>query len=307
MKILVTGGSGMVGRNLQSDCRASQHEILAPGRHELNLASRADVRRYIAESQPDVIVHAAGKVGGISANISDPSGFLLENMEIGLNVISAAMECGVPKFLNLASSCMYPKDVSGALSEDLILSGYLEPTNEGYALAKIFALKACEYVSRQFPGRKFKTVIPCNLYGPYDKFDPKSAHLVPAVIRKIHEARVSGQSTVEIWGDGTARREFMYSGDLAAFLFQALARFDTLPEVMNVGIGKDHTVLDYYRAVAAVVGWKGTFTFDTSKPAGMRRKLLDVSLLSSWGWSAPTTLDDGIRMTYEYFLRGLQP
>lgn len=297
----------MVGRTVLSNAGAGRHEIFAPARRELDLHSGPDIRAWLREVRPDLVMHAAGKVGGIAANVADPYGFLVENLEVGMNVISAALDCGVSRFLNLASSCMYPKDVDGRLEEDLVLSGRLEPTNEGYALSKIVALRMCEYVNRQFPQKRFKTVIPCNLYGPYDKFEPATSHLVPAVIRKIHEARLAGQSSVEIWGDGSARREFMYSGDLADFLFQALDRFDSLPDVMNVGVGEDHSVLDYYRAVASVVGWSGAFAFDTSKPAGMRRKLLDVSALRNWGWSASTSLESGIRMTYEYFLRTSQP
>jgi GDP-L-fucose synthase len=303
MRLLVTGGSGMVGRTLLGHPTAARYEILAPGRGELNLRSKTDVRRYIAASRPDIIVHAAGKVGGISANVADPYGFLVENVEVGVNIVSGAMDCGVTRFLNLASSCIYPRDIEGSLAEDLILSGRLEPTNEGYALAKIVALRMCEYASRQFNGYQYKTVIPCNLFGPFDKFDPKSAHLVPAVIRKVHEAKMGGLPTVEIWGDGSARREFMYSGDFAAFLFDAMGRFDSLPQLLNVGIGSDHSVLDYYRTVASVVGWSGSFTFDVEKPVGMRRKLLEVSNLGKWGWVAPTSLEDGIRMTYEYFLK----
>lgn len=302
-RIFLTGGRGMVGRNIIEHPLSSAFEWHAPGRQDLDLTCKQAVRDYISDVRPDLVIHAAGKVGGISANIADPYGFLVENLEVGINVVAAAAAAGVPRLLNLGSSCIYPKDVDGFLREDMILSGPLEPTNEGYALAKIAALRLCQFATANSAGRHYKTLIPCNLFGPHDKFDPHQAHLIPAIIRKVHEAKVSGSGTVEIWGDGTARREFMFAADLAEAVLRAAHDFDSLPDIMNVGVGRDHTVLEYYEAVAAVVGWRGSFTFDLSKPAGMRRKIVDVTRQTTWGWSPTTTLEVGIRATYDFYLR----
>lgn len=289
----------MVGRNFRAQSPALQ--IHAPSRRELDLRNKAAVFDYILNLKPDVIIHAAGRVGGIAANIADPYPFLIENLEIGANVIDGAMRAHVPRLLNLGSSCIYPKDVAGELREDMILTGPLEPTNEGYALAKVAALRLCEFASRQY-GLAYKTAIPCNLYGLHDNFHPQSAHLIPAIIRKVHQAKAQGLSTVEIWGDGSARREFMYSGDLANYLSFAIHHFDALPGLMNVGVGNDHSVLEYYETVSAVIGWSGRFSFDLSRPAGMRRKLVSTQRQTTMGWQPGTTLLDGIRLTYEHFL-----
>ena len=197
---------------------------------------------------------------------------------------------------------MYPAAGKNPLTEDQILTGPLEPTNEGYALAKIFAMRLCDYITREDPGLQYKTLIPCNLYGPHDKFDPKHSHLVPAIIHKVHQARVNGDATVEIWGDGTARREFMYAPDLADAVWKAPAGLELMPDLMNVGLGHDHSINEYYAAVADVVGWQGDFTHDLTKPVGMKQKLCDVTRLRDWGWSAPTSLTDGIAKTYQFYL-----
>lgn len=302
LNVLLTGGRGMVGKNIVAHPDAARLTLHTPTREQLDLRDKTAVRAYLAALKPDLIIHAAGKVGGIRANMADPYGFLLENLEIGTNVISCAMEVGIERVLNLASSCIYPRDVDGLLSEDMILSGRLEPTNEGYALAKIAALRLCEYSRARNPRHHYKTLIPCNLYGPHDNFDLQSAHLIPAVIHKIHQAKVQGSETVEIWGDGSARREFMHASDLAGAVLRAALNFDTVPDMMNVGLGCDHSVLEYYQTVADVVGWHGRFTFDLSKPAGMRRKLVDTSRQRAWGFEPAITLEDGIRGTYVHFL-----
>lgn len=303
MKVLLTGGRGMVGRNILAHPLVREMEILAPFRAELDLRHKPAVLDYLRARRPDLVIHAAGKVGGIQANIADPCGFLLENLEIGTNVIAAAREVGIERLLNLASSCVYPRNVDGLLTEDMILTGELEPTNEGYALAKLASLKLCQFASSNGRAQKYKTLIPCNLFGPFDKFDLQSAHLIPAIINKVHRAKVDKLPTVEIWGDGSARREFMYAGDLADAVLNMALRFDSAPPVMNVGLGHDHTVLEYYRAVAQVIGWHGQFTFDLAKPAGMRRKVVDVSRQVAWGWRPSTSLDAGIKATYDFYLR----
>ena len=301
-KMILTGGSGMVGRNIREHARAAQWDILAPRRAELDLMDGDAVRDYIARQRPDIIVHAAGRVGGIHANTAHPVAFLDENLMMGRNVIMGAQACGVTRLLNLASTCMYPRAAPGPLTEDMILTAELEPTNEGYALAKIMATRLCQYLRREDPRLQYKTLIPCNLYGPHDTFDPARSHLVPAIIHKVHTALETGQDSVEIWGDGTVRREFMYAPDLADAVLRAAADIDTLPDLMNIGLGHDHTINDYYRTVAEVVGWQGRFTHDLDRPVGMKQKLSSVDRQTAWGWRAPTSLREGIARTYQFYL-----
>lgn len=301
MKLLITGGNGMVGRNLSRYLQTQGVQLHAPGRGVLDLRNRPAVEAYINELLPDLIIHAAGRVGGIQANIDAPYDFLIENLEIGSNVISAAVKAGIPRLLNLGSSCIYPRDRDELLTEDLILQGPLEPTNEGYAIAKIAALRLCEQASRQNPNLSYKTLIPCNLYGPFDKFDPHHAHLIPAIIHKIAIATQDGAASVEIWGDGTARREFMFVEDLCKIVATAINSWEPLESVTNVGLGHDYSVLEYYEAVANVIGWAGRFTFDTTRPVGMRRKVVDISRLQKWYPNVKTPLEVGIARTYQYF------
>ncbi|SFR32294.1 GDP-L-fucose synthase family protein [Litoreibacter janthinus] len=299
-RILLTGGGGMVGQNL---LEAAPHlNIDHPSSKTLDLAKANDVQAYLQDTKPDLIIHAAGKVGGIQANMADPVGFLDKNLAIGRNLIMGAYEARVPEFLNLASTCIYPRAADNPLREDMVLTGELEPTNEGYAIAKIAALRLCEYIRRQRPEMQYKTLIPCNLYGPHDNFHPEKSHLLPAIIRKVHDAKQSGAGKVEIWGDGTARREFMYAGDLASAILAAAAQMSSLPDLMNTGLGHDHSINDYYQTVADVLGWHGTFTHDLSKPVGMKQKLCSTEKATAWGWTASTSLTDGITKTYDYFL-----
>ena len=302
MKILLTGGRGMVGRNILEHPDAAAFEILAPTSAELDLTQWDAVRRYMAWHTPDLVIHAAGKVGGIHANIREPVAFLTDNMDMGRNVILAARETGVPRLINLGSSCMYPRDRDEALPEDAVLTGTLEPTNEAYALAKIVAARLCQYVTREDAACQYKTMIPCNLYGRHDSFDPARSHLVPAIIKKVHDAIRSGSDAVEIWGSGNARREFMYAGDLADAIIRGIADFDTMPDMMNVGLGHDYSINEYYQAVADVIGFDGDFTHDLTKPVGMARKLVDIQRQSEWGWRARHDLHNGIAKTYAFFL-----
>lgn len=301
-RLFVTGGNGMVGRNLRAHPGIAAWELLAPSRAELDLCDDRALRDWLARHRPDAVVHAAGVVGGIQANMAEPVRFLAENARIGLNLVTACREAGVPVLINLSSSCVYPRELGRDLSEEQILTGALEPTNEGYALAKILAMRLVDYACREDRGLQWRTLIPCNLYGPHDKFDPRQSHLLPAIIHKIHRARVEGHETVEIWGDGTARREFMYAGDLAEAILRALADPSVLPPVMNVGPGDDHAIADYYRIVAEVIGWQGRFTHDLGKPVGMRRKLLSVARQAEWGWAPRTGLREGIAVTYAWYL-----
>lgn len=256
--------------------------------------------------EPDFVVLAAAKVGGIQANVADPVGFLVENLEINNNVICAALAAGVNNLLYMGSSCMYPKDYNNPLKEEYLLAAPLEPTNEGYALAKISGAKLCEYCRKQY-GVNYKTLIPCNLYGPGDHFKPGLSHLVAAIVDKIHKAKKNGEESVEIWGDGSARREFLYVDDLASFVCDSLPILDRLPDYLNVGYGRDHSVLEYYQIAADALDYAGRFTFDTTKPVGMATKLLDSSLAYDYGWKPGTAPDEGIRKTYEYYLRAKEP
>lgn len=306
-KMFLTGGGGMVGRNIRDHADAERWEILAPTSRELDLTDGPAVAKYIRAEKPDLIVHAAGKVGGIKANMAQPVAFLDRNTTIGRNVIMGAYEAGVKNLLNLGSTCIYPRAAPNPLREKYMLTGELEPTNEGYAIAKIFALRLCEYIRREDEGFQYKTLIPCNLYGPYDKFDLQVSHLVPAIIQKVHDAKVSGAEEVEIWGDGTARREFMYAPDLADAVLRAADDIENIPDQMNVGVGADHSINDYYETVASVIGWSGRFTHDLDKPTGMARKLSDTSRQEAWGWRPPTPLDAGIMKTYQFYLETLTP
>jgi GDP-L-fucose synthase len=295
----------MVGRNFIEHPDAQTLNMLTPTSQELDLCDYRAVQAYMNEHKPDVVLHAAGRVGGIQANIEQPVRFLLDNLDMGRNVIAAARACGIKKLINLGSSCMYPRNAPNPLREEMILQGELEPTNEGYALAKITAARLCDYIRREDVHYHYKTLVPCNVYGKYDKFDPSKSHMIPAVIHKMHVAKTRGDDEVVIWGDGQARREFMYAGDLAQCLLQALQRIDTLPGTMNVGLGADFTIEEYYRAVADVVGFKGHFVHDLSKPVGMARKLVSVERAQAWGWQAQTSLRDGLEKTYAYYLESV--
>lgn len=302
-KILLTGGGGMVGRNVLEHPAIGEFEVLAPRSSELDLRDFNAVQAYLRKHLPDMVIHAAGKVGGIQANMAEPVGFLLENLDMGRNIVWGSHRVGIKRLINLGSSCMYPRNHSEPLSEDMVLTGELEPTNEGYALAKVVTARLCDYIMREDTSRQYKTLIPCNLYGRHDKFDPEHSHLLPAIIHKVHQAKESGQQTVEIWGDGTARREFMYAGDLADAVVQAIKHFDTLPSYTNIGLGHDFTINEYYEAAAHVMGYAGTFVHNITKPVGMARKLVSIECQQNWGWNAKTDLRNGVEKTYEFYLK----
>ena len=303
--LLLTGGSGLVGRNIQNHYASNKWNIIAPSSNDLNLMDYASVKSFFNECKPDIVLHCAGRVGGISANIEEPVAFLDSNIVIGRNVIMGAREAKIKKLINLASTCIYPREAQNPLKEKYILEGKLEPTNEGYAIAKIVALRLCQYIRKEDPSYSYKTLIPCNLYGRFDKFDPKNSHLLPAIIHKVHQAKITGKQSVEIWGDGSARREFMYIEDLADAIYFALESISDIPDLMNLGVGTDYTIKEYYESVAKVIGWQGEFVFDYSKPTGMAQKLSDISLQSKWGWQPKTSLKEGIRSTYKYYLENV--
>ena len=303
--LLLTGGSGLVGRNIQNHYASNKWNIIAPSSNDLNLMDYSSVKSFFNECKPDIVLHCAGRVGGISANIEEPVAFLDSNIVIGRNVIMGAREAKIKKLINLASTCIYPREAQNPLKEKYILEGKLEPTNEGYAIAKIVALRLCQYIRKEDPSYNYKTLIPCNLYGRFDKFDPKNSHLLPAIIHKVHQAKITGKQFVEIWGDGSARREFMYIEDLADAIYFALESISDIPDLMNLGVGSDNTVKEYYESVALAIGWQGEFVFDHSKPIGMAQKLSDISLQSKWGWQPKTKLKEGIKSTYKYYLENV--
>lgn len=302
-KILLTGSGGMVGRNLLEHPAINEFEVLAPRRSELDLLDFDGLKTYLNKHQPDMVIHAAGKVGGIQANMREPVSFLMDNLDMGRNIVWGSRQAGIKRLINLGSSCMYPRNHSEPLTEDMVLTGELEPTNEGYALAKVVTARLCDFIMREDASYQYKTLIPCNLYGRHDKFDPVHSHLLPAIIHKVHQAKVNGQHAVEIWGDGTARREFMYAGDLADAVVQSIQNFETLPPYMNVGLGHDYTINEYYQAAAEVMGYAGSFVHDVSKPVGMARKLVSIDRQQAWGWHAESDLHTGVKKTYEFYLK----
>ncbi len=293
----------MVGSNLLEHPGIRDFDVYAPCRSDLDLLDFSALEQYLRKHKPDMVIHTAGRVGGIQANIREPVDFLVNNLDMGRNIVLASHQAGIRRLLNLSCSCMYPRNYDEPLNEEMILKGELEPTNEGNALAKIVTLRMCEYIMRENKKFHYKTLIPCNVYGRHDKFNPTDSHLVPAIIHKVHHAIQHGHQAVEIWGDGTARREFMYVGDLADAIVRAIREFDSLPMMMNVGLGYDHTINEYYSAAADVMGYNGKFVHDLIKPVGMSRKLVNVARQNSWGWSAQHDLRTGIQKTYDYYLK----
>jgi GDP-L-fucose synthase len=302
MKIFISGSNGMVGRNLLENDEITQHDVLKPSSSELNLLNFNDIQAYLRKTSPDMIIHCAGKVGGIQANVRDMYNFFTDNALMGINLVKAAKDQGIKKFLNLSSSCAYPRNYKNPLKEEYILQAELEPTNEGYALAKLSILKMCEYISRENPGYQYKTFIPCNLYGRWDKFDETNSHMIPAVIKKIYNAVISESPEIEIWGDGTARREFMCASDLASCIARAIGIFESIPNIMNIGLGFDYSINEYYETIKKILKFRGSFVHNLSMPVGMKQKLLSIDLQSKWGWKPQVTLEEGIEKTYQFFL-----
>lgn len=303
MKILITGSKGMVGSNVAEVLGKDNNiSLLLPSHSELDLCDDQQIEKYLMNNRPDLIIHAAGKVGGIQANMQDPLSFFIENLDMGKNIIGVAYRVGIRNVINLGSSCMYPRGYEIPLNEELILKGELEPTNEGYALAKVAVAKYCEYITKKNMGYNYITLIPCNLYGKGDKFDSLNSHMIPNVIRKLHEAKINRIDCVDIWGSGKARREFMYVEDLANVIHKAIYMIEDLPIYMNVGLGYDLSIADYYYAIAKIVGYNGNFSYDLTKPEGMQRKLVDVSLQKNMGLYFETSLVEGLEKTYKYFL-----
>ncbi|MBR4772357.1 MAG: GDP-L-fucose synthase [Bacteroidales bacterium] len=300
-KIYVAGHRGMVGSAIVRELQRQGYTNLVVRTHaELDLARQADVEAFFAVEKPEYVFHPAGKVGGIIANQTAMADFLYENLMIEMNVINAAWKNGCKKLLFLGSSCIYPRMAPQPIREEALLTSALEKTNEGYALAKISGLKYCEYLNRQY-GTDFISVMPTNLYGPNDNYHPEHSHVLPALIRRFHEAKVAGVPSVTCWGDGSPLREFMYVDDLANLCVFLMNNYSG-DETVNGGTGKELTIKELTELVAKVVGYKGAILWDTSKPNGTPRKLLDVSKATALGWHYKTELEDGIRLAYEDFL-----
>ena len=302
--IFVAGHQGMVGSAIVRQLRRSGHrDILTAARRELDLRVQSDVMSFIESHSPTCVLLAAAKVGGILANIEQPADFIRDNLAIQNNVIEACHRHGVRKLIFLGSSCIYPKFAPQPITENALLSGPLEPTNEAYAIAKIAGIKSCAAYNRQY-GTNFLCLMPTNLYGPGDNYDPHGSHVMPALIRRAHQAKVEGQPELIVWGSGTPRRELMHVDDLASACVYALQRLNArdIGECINVGVGTDLTIRDLAEAVMRVVGCDSRIVFDTSKPDGTPRKLLDVSALRRLGWTAQIPLERGIRDAYDDYL-----
>jgi len=293
-KIYVAGHRGLVGSAIVRRLKKAEHEnVLIKTHDELDLTRQASVEAFFRKERPDYVFLAAAKVGGIWSNASYPADFIYQNLAVETNIIHASHLCGVKKLLFLGSSCIYPKHCPQPMKEEYLLSGYLESSNEPYAVAKTAGIKMCQAYNRQY-GTCFISLMPTNLYGPGDNFDLKTSHVLPALIRKFHEAKAAGLPFVEIWGTGTPRREFLHVDDLAdACLF--LTAHYAGSEIVNVGVGKDLTILELAQIIARVVGFKGDLRFDSKKPDGTPVKLLDVSRLTALGWQAKIPLEEGIR------------
>jgi len=274
--------------------------MVAPSSSQLDLLDRAVVDSVFQGSKYDLVIHCAARVGGIWANINAPVRFLADNARMNLNVFESAYEAHAPRLINMGSSCMYPKDYRSPLREEDLLAAPLEPTNEGYALSKLVGAKLCEYISRD-GNYHYRTLIPCNLFGPGDDFSPERSHLIAAIIVKIHKALQAGDDSVEIWGDGEARREFLFVDDLADFIVDVASHLEELPSCLNVGYGADHTVNEFYRMVAQEMGFSEKFTHNSSKPVGMQHKLLDSTRAARLGWRPRTPIEDGICQTVRHF------
>lgn len=284
--------------------RGCTDELVPVTRRDADLRDLEATRALFRRVAPDVVVHAAARVGGIAANIADPVGFLMDNVRLDSSVLTAAQEQGVERLLYFGSSCMYPKDYRQPLVESDVLAAPLEPTNEGYALSKISSARYCQYAAAQF-GYTYRVLIPSNLYGPNDDYSLGQGHLVAAAIAKAHHAKQTGATEIEVWGDGTARREFTFVGDLATWVVDHLPTMDEWPSLMNIGKGEDHSVLDYYEAALRTVGYECELTLDATKPAGMKQKLMDSSVARSHGWAPTTDLDAGMRASYDRYLQSI--
>jgi GDP-L-fucose synthase len=303
-EIFIAGHRGLAGGAILREFQGAGYANLLTHTHaELDLTDRQAVRDFFAKARPGIVILAAAKVGGIKANNDHPVEFLLQNLKIQNNVIESAAEFGTRKLLFLGSSCIYPKFAPQPIPEDALLTSALEPTNEAYALAKIAGIKLCQAYSRQY-GKDFICAMPTNLYGPGDNFDLNDSHVLPALLRKVHEAKIAGARHVTVWGTGTPRREFLHVADLANACRFLVENYDQ-PAIINVGFGEDVTIRELAETICDVVGFKGELVFDTTKPDGTPQKLLDSSRLLGLGWKPQIELREGIAGTYDWYQKSL--
>ncbi len=301
-KIYVAGHRGMVGSAVVRRLQTLVFEnVVTRSRSELDLTNQAAVDSFFAEERPEVVVMAAAKVGGIHANETYPAEFIYDNLVVATNTTHAAYRNGVGRFLFLGSSCIYPKKAPQPMAEDSLLTSTLESTNEAYAIAKIAGVKLCQYYRKQY-GVTYHSLMPTNLYGPGDNYHPENSHLLPALVRRFHEAKEAGAESVAIWGSGTSRRELMHADDLADAVVHSL-QVDNPPDLLNAGTGVDHSIMEIAEMVKAVIGFEGAIATDPSKPDGTPRKLMDVSRLTESGWTSKIPLREGIERTYSLFLQ----
>jgi len=301
-KCFVAGHRGLVGSALVRKLNSEDFSnLIVCDRSEVDLLSQAAVQEFFSEKTPDIVIIAAAMVGGINANRSYPADFIRNNLQIQTNLIDAAYQYGAQKLLFLGSSCIYPRLASQPISEDCLLTGPLEETNKAYAIAKIAGIEMCQAYKKQY-GFNAVSVMPTNLYGPEDNFSLEDSHVIPALIRKIHEAKDSGQNVVMVWGSGEPRREFLHVDDLADACLFLLRNYNDIGPI-NVGWGKDFSIRELAEIISSVIGYTGEFEFDASKPDGTPRKLLNVSKLQKLGWRAKITLESGIQATYQWYLK----
>lgn len=299
-KIFVAGHKGLVGSAIVRTLREQGYtNLILASKKDLDLRDEDTTLNFFKETKPDYVFLAAARCGGIKDNIDHPVQFLEDNLKIQNSVISAAHKVNVKKLLFLGSACIYPKECEQPIREDHLLSGYLEPTNEAYSLAKITGIKLCQAYNKQY-GTNFICAQPSNVYGPKDNFNPQTSHVIAGLIRRFHEAKVGGKERIECWGTGSARREFIYVEDLADALIFLMNNYDD-SEIINVGVGRDVSIKELVSHIVDVVGYEGEIGWDTTKPEGMKQRLLDITKLKNLGWKPQTTLDLGLHLTYEYF------
>jgi GDP-L-fucose synthase len=303
MRVLITGASGMVGSSILKTLKQEikSGTVFFPSRVELNLCDQENVRQYLYKNKFDYVIHCAAKVGGIKANMLNPSDFLYENSMMGAIFIHECYKSGVVNFVNIGSSCMYPKDYADILKEEDLLAGPLEPTNEAFSLAKIAAAKLCQYLSQQY-GVTYKTFIPSSMYGPGDHYDLDNSHLVGAAISKLCRAKKDQVREVEIWGNGQARREFLYVDDFAGFVVSNLRTLNDFQPYTNVGSGYDLSITEYYEKIAKAINYEVSFVYNTDKPTGMMKKLLSNDKVKALSWKPKTSLEVGLRVAIDDFL-----
>jgi GDP-L-fucose synthase len=299
-RVFVTGHAGMAGSAIMRRLERENCDVIYAPRRELDLRNSEEVDRFMAQARPDAVFVAAGKVGGIRANSTFPADFIVDNLAIALNTIRSAHRHGVKKLVYLGSSCIYPREAPQPMTPDMLMSGPLEPTNQWYAIAKIAGIKMCEAYRKQH-GADFVSVMPTNLYGPGDNYHPQDSHVPAALVRRFHEAKISGAESVLVWGTGTPQREFLAVDDLADACVFVMKSYSDL-EFLNIGTGEDVTIAEFARLIADVVGFRGKIDFDTSRPDGAPRKLLDVSRINALGWRATIPLREGLQRMYADFV-----